>query len=99
MVRVTLYNNLIRNVITSPLKVFFKVSKIQFCINSRVSFRSITLYNCDQKKISFYSECFRNEIYYFYMFDFKQYCMKISFVSHILLMIFSLIRNKIFCGI
>ena len=39
------------------------------------------------------STCFGKALY------FRQCCMKISFFSHNLLMLSSLIRNKIFCGI
>ena len=56
-----------RNGMNLLLEVFLYVIK-QFCINCRVSFKSITSYkNCD-KKISFYSECFKTEIYQFYTF-------------------------------
>ena len=90
---------LFRNGITSLLEVIK-----QFSINCRVSFTSITLYNnCDKKKSAFIqsvlrmkfviSTCFGKALY------FRQCCMKISFFSHNLLMLSSLIRNKIFCGI
>ena len=59
---------LFRKGINSLLEVFLKISKVQCYINSRVSFKSITCTITVTKKISFYSECFRNEIYYFYMF-------------------------------
>ena len=44
---------LFRNGINSLLEIFLNVSK-EFCINSRVSFESITLYNNCDEKVSFY---------------------------------------------
>ena len=58
---------LFRNGMNLLLEVFLYVIK-QFCINCRVSFKSITSYNNCDKKISFYLECFKTEIYHLYMF-------------------------------
>ena len=94
---------LFRNGMDLLLEVFLYVIK-QFCINFRVSFKSITSYNnCDKKKSAFtrsvlrlkfiISTCFGRAL------DFKQCCMKISFFSHYKLKLSSLFRKKIFCGI
>ena len=77
---------LFRNGMNLLLEVFLEVIK-QFCLNRRVSFKSITSYNnCDKKNQLFprsvlglkftISTCFGRAL------DFKQCCMKISFFSH-----------------
>ena len=94
---------LFRNGMNSLLEVFLEVIK-QLCINCRVSFKSITLYNnCDQKRSDFIRSILRMKFIISTRFggalDFKQCCMKISFFSHYWLKLSSLFRKKIFCGI
>ena len=80
-----------------------KISKVQCYINSRASFKSITYDNCDEKKSAFIRNVLGMKFIIFTCFgkalDFKQCGMKISFFFHHLFMLFSLIRNKIFCGL
>ena len=77
---------LFRNGMNLLLEVFLEVIK-QLCINCRVSFKSITLYNnCDQKRSDFIRSILRMKFIISTRFggalDFKQCCMKISFFSH-----------------
>ena len=93
---------LFRNGMYLLLEVFLEVIK-QFCINRRVSLKSISSYkNCDKKSAFTWSvlgmkfiisTCSGRAL------DSKQRCMKVSFFSHNLLMLSSFIENKIFCGI